>query len=311
MKRFTTKIVFFGAPIFLVIIIMELCLRSIPSDYKLKKEYLDANSNEVETLILGSSQTFCGINPKYFASKTYNASYLMQTLDLDFIIVNKYKDDFKNLKTIVLPISYFSLFSNLSFTLESWRIKKYAIYSDQNIFEKLLQNFELTNQRLNISVHRLKDYYIDKNSPLYSDSLGWATFFKSENAEDLIETGKTTASYHRFDLDLEVVQKATKENELLLEEFLEWSENENIKIILFTPPAYKTYRDNLHIGQLNLTIKTANDIALKYSNCEYYNLINDSNFIANDFYDANHLSEIGAKKLSNIISNIIEESQTK
>lgn len=311
MKRFTTKIVFFGAPIFLVIIIMELCLRSIPSDYKLKKEYLDANSNEVETLILGSSQTFCGINPKYFTSKTYNASYLMQTLDLDFIIVNKYKDDFKNLKTIVLPISYFSLFSNLSFTLESWRIKKYAIYSDQNIFEKLLQNFELTNQRLNISVHRLKDYYIDKNSPLYSDSLGWATFFKSENAEDLIETGKTTASYHRFDLDLEVVQKATKENELLLEEFLEWSENENIKIILFTPPAYKTYRDNLHIGQLNLTIKTANDIALKYSNCEYYNLINDSNFIANDFYDANHLSEIGAKKLSNIISNIIEESQTK
>jgi hypothetical protein len=88
MRRFITKIVLFGIPILLMFIIMELGLRSIPSDYKLKKEYLDANSNKIETLILGSSQTFCGIDPKYFVSKTYNAGYLVQSLDLDFLIID-------------------------------------------------------------------------------------------------------------------------------------------------------------------------------------------------------------------------------
>jgi hypothetical protein len=307
MKRFTLKIVLFVIPIFFIIVIMELSLRSIPDDHKQQKKYLDANSNKIETLILGSSQTFCGIDPKYFTSKTYNVAYLAQTLDLDFLIVNKYKDNFRSLKTIVLPISYFSLFSNLRFTIVSWRLKKYEIYSDLSLYEKLFKNYELSNQNLKVSVQRLNDYYLNKNNPLYSDSLGWGMTFKSEYAKDLIETGKTTALLHRFDLELEVVQIATKENEILLKEFMEWSENKNIKVILLTPPVYKTYRDNLDVEQLNLTIETANAIASKYNNCEYYNLIDDSIFTASDYYDANHLSEIGAEKLSKIISSIIED----
>ena len=127
---------------------MELSLRSIPDDHKQQKKYLDANSNKIETLILGSSQTFCGIDPKYFTSKTYNVAYLAQTLDLDFLIVNKYKDNFRSLKTIVLPISYFSLFSNLRFTIVSWRLKKYEIYSDLSLYEKLFKNYSRRHKRL-------------------------------------------------------------------------------------------------------------------------------------------------------------------
>ena len=308
MKRFIIKIVLLSIPILLLLIILELGLRMIPSDYKLQKKYLDAHSSEIETLILGSSQTFCGINPKYFVSKTYNAGYLVQTLDLDFLIINKYKDHFKSLKTIVLPISYFSLFSNLSFTHESWRIKKYLIYKDLSFHEKLF-SFELSNQDLKISLKRLGEYYLYKENPLYSDSLGWGTTFKSELAKDLLETGKSTALLHRFDLNREDVQIATKENEMLLKQFMDWSVKKNIKIILITPPAYETYRNNLDTGQLSLTIETAKAIASRYNNCEYYNLIDDLKFTADDFYDANHLSEVGAKKLSNLISSIIENSK--
>ena len=306
MKRFITKIVFFGLPILLILIIMELGLRLMPDDHKNQKKYLDANSNDIETLILGSSQTFCGINPKYFSSKTYNVGYLAQTLDLDFLIVNKYKDNFKNLKTIVLPISYFSLFSNLRFTTVSWRLKKYKVYSDLSLYEKLFENFELSNQNLKVSVQSLKRYYVNNNDPLFSDSLGWGKTFNSGLSKDLIETGKTTALLHRLDLNIENVQIATKENEMLLKQFMEWSASENIKVILLTPPVYITYRNNLHLGQLNLTINTANAIASKYDNCKYYNLIDDSNFTSVDFYDANHLSEKGAKKLSKIVSSIID-----
>ena len=309
MKKFITKIFLFVFPVLLLLIIMELGIQLIPDDHKLQKKYLDANSNEIETLILGSSQTFCGINPKYFASKTYNVGYLAQTLDLDFLIVNKYKDSFKSLKTIVLPISYFSLFSNLRFTTVSWRSKKYDIYYDLNLYERIFKNIAISDQSLKLSIKILNDYYIEKKDPLFSDSLGWAKNFKSEYAKDLNETGQTTALLHRFDLEIENVQIATNKNKILLQQFMEWSENKNIKIILLTPPVYKTYRDNLDVEQLNHTIETANSIALKYNNCVYYNLMNDSSFIADDYYDANHLSEVGAKKLSSLLSSIIEDFQ--
>lgn len=52
---------------------------------------------------------------------------------------------------------------------------------------------------------------------------------------------------------------------------------------------------------------SVSELASSHNNCDYYNLIDDSNFIEKDFYDADHLSEIGAKKLSKLISSKIEK----
>lgn len=47
-------------------------------------------------------------------------------------------------------------------------------------------------------------------------------------------------------------------------------------------------------------------LPLNYENCTYVNMINDSTFIAKDFFDADHLSEIGAKKLSIKLDRLTE-----
>ena len=72
-----------------------------------------------------------------------------------------------------------------------------------------------------------------------------------------------------------------------------------------TPPAFKTYLKELNKRQLDLTIETAQGLASDYKNCVYLNLIKDTSFEAKDFYDADHLNEIGAKKLSLIVNNLI------
>lgn len=77
--------------------------------------------------------------------------------------------------------------------------------------------------------------------------------------------------------------------------------------MLLTPPAFETYRQNLNQEQLKITINTISDICSKYDNCIYDNLLSDTNFVAMDFYDADHLSEIGAKKLSVLINERINE----
>ena len=109
-------------------ILGEVVLRNIPNDYIYKKKYLDVYSNEIETLVLGSSHSFYGVNPAFFFKNTFNASHISQSFDYDLEILEKYDGYLGELKTVVIPISYFSLFHKLESGSESWRIKNYIIY---------------------------------------------------------------------------------------------------------------------------------------------------------------------------------------
>jgi hypothetical protein len=100
-------------PIVLVAFICEVAFRAIPNDYKLKRHYLDKNALQIETLILGSSHALYGINPEYFTTKTFNGSNISQSINYDYQIIKKYEKDLKNLKTLILPLSYFTLFRKL------------------------------------------------------------------------------------------------------------------------------------------------------------------------------------------------------
>ena len=77
-----------------------------------------------------------------------------------------------------------------------------------------------------------------------------------------------------------------------------------------TPPAYQSYRDNLNKEQLNKAIALTNKLCATSNNCTYFNLLDDSRFVAGDYYDADHLSEIGAKKLSIFLDKIVIEKQS-
>ncbi|NQU51903.1 MAG: hypothetical protein HQ522_05140 [Bacteroidetes bacterium] len=305
MKKFIIKTIFISLPILLSGLFMEVLLRNIPNDYEFKKEYLDKNASEIETLILGSSHSFYGFNPVYFTTKTFNASHISQSLNYDFEIIKKYQFGFKQLKTIVLPISYFTLFGKLEAGSESWRVKNYILYYGLKISNSYTDYSEVLSNKINVNLKRLGSYYIKGNSAISCTSLGWGTNYKSENARDLIETGKTAALRHSKDINDIKYKIILRDNELTLSSIVAWCKNRNISLVLLTPPAFKTYRQNLNEAQLNETIEIAKRIDLDNSNCIYLNLLNDTNFVSKDFYDADHLSEIGAEKLSKLINEKI------
>lgn len=307
MKRFVIKTMYISLPIFVVAILMEILLRSTPNDYLFKKQYLDKNSSRIETLILGSSHSFYGLNPEYFSSNTFNASHISQSLNYDFEILKKYKDKFKNLKTIILPISYFTLFGKLEAGSESWRVKNYIIYYELNSSKSLVDYSEVLSNRINVNIKRIISYYVFGESTISCTDLGWGTICNSKNARDLAESGKTASKRHTVDINSDKYQQIFQENIFILESIIQWSNKNNIKIMLFTLPAFETYRQNLNQEQLKITINTTSDICSKYDNCIYDNLLSDTNFVATDFFDADHLSDIGAKKLSILINNRINK----
>ena len=308
MKRFVIKTIYISLPILVVAILMEILLRNTPNDYLFKKQYLDKHSSEIETLILGSSHSFYGFNPEYFSSNTFNASHISQSLNYDFEILKKYQDQFKNLKTIILPISYFTLFGKLEAGSESWRVKNYIIYYDLNTSKSLINYSEVLSNRINVNIKRIASYYVLGNSTISCTDLGWGTRYNSKNARDLAETGITAAKRHtRDDINSDKYQEIFNDNILILNSIIEWCNKKNVNVLLLTPPAFETYRQNLNQEQLKITINTTSEICSRHENCIYENLLSDTNFVAVDFFDADHLSDIGAKKLSELINEKISE----
>src|SRR5690554_2313910 len=281
MKRFVIKTIYISLPILVVAILMEILLRNTPNDYLFKKQYLDKHSSEIDTLILGSSHSFYGFNPEYFSSNTFNASHISQSLNYDFEILKKYQDQFKNLKTIILPISYFTLFGKLEAGSESWRVKNYIIYYDLNTSKSLINYSEVLSNRINVNIKRIASYYVLSNSTIYCTDLGWGTRYNSKNARDLAETGKTAAKRHtRDDINSDKYQEIFNDNILILNSIIEWCNKKNVNVLLLTPPAFETYRQNLNQEQLKITINTTSEICSRHENCIYENLLSDTNFVA-------------------------------
>ncbi|MDR6760954.1 hypothetical protein J2Y38_001152 [Flavobacterium sp. 2755] len=311
MKKFILKSILFVIPVLLFVIFIENIVRSVPNDYSIKKEYLDKNSDKIEVLILGSSHTYFGIDPEYLKLKSYNSAYISQSVDYDFEILKKYKTRFKQLKFIVIPIDYFSLYSRLEEGTEKWRIKNYNIYYNINSSGpfKLSNHFELLNGKVSDNIMRANLYYKEhKNDNITCNKLGWGTTYKSEKSLNLAETGKTAAKRHTINIHNNIYYE---ENIRTIKSIIQLAGEINTKVIFITSPAYKTYTANLEHNQLNNTISFMNKIAKDNRNVMYYNLLNDKSFIDKDFYDADHLNEIGAKKLSLKIDRIINYKTSK
>ena len=291
MKKFLFHILKITLPIFLFLLVLEIVIRKIPNDYQLKKDYLNQNASEINTLVLGSSHTFYGINPEYFTKKTFNAAYVSQSLDLDYEILKTYESKFKNLKTVIIPISYFSLFETLTTDIEKWRIKNYVLYYDFPINSNINNQLEILNSDIKSNLKNSVKHYILKKSFITSSDLGWGTNFNSKNKKPF--KGEFTAKKHtakNFNL--------LEENLKSLQKIIDSCKKNNINIVFITTPTHKSYYQNLNKIQLEKSTKVISELVKNNSNCIYINLLKSDNYSNEDFYDADHLNEIGAKKLS-------------
>lgn len=279
---------------------METFLRLIPNDFRNKRNYLDANSDYIEVLFLGGSHFLYGIDPAYMES-SFNACQASQTLDFDLALLNKYDNRWSNLQFIVLPVSYASLFEKLEKSHEPWRVKNYCIYYRMAVSRQLPDYMEILSNKLETNLTRLYSYYIKGQGNSFCTQLGWdSTYSYNQETRDLVLAGKTAAELHRWEDDQYFDEMVST-----LESIIIFASKYDARVVLFTPPAYKTYRENLNYEQLCRTLTTSALMANNHKNCYYFNLLDNASFAESDFYDADHLNKEGAKKLTLMIDSII------
>lgn len=304
MKIFLKKLVVVLLPAFSLIIAFELLARSIPTSYGAKHDYLMEKKDKIKILVSGSSHANFGINPQYFEQEAFNISNTSQCLYQDYSVLSKYLAECKNVKTVIVPISYFTLQSDLALSPEAWRCKYYSVYMGVK-GDASSSPFEIGNLSALVlwdgPVNVLKS--LRKVKKVNINNYGFQSLDGHEvKTDDTINdsSGKARVGYH----DQFMKKDLLVSNLVLLNKLAGMLREKNIKMVLVTTPVYKTYYQHVTPQNYNLMVNSLEVISKRHK-VDYYNYFSDARFEISDFLDNDHLNEEGAKKFSIILKNDI------
>lgn len=125
MTRFIKKILLYFLPIALLAIGLEIYVESIPNSYTYKRQYMEQHATSLQTLILGSSYAYDGIDAALLPH-AFNLANSSQCFEDDYRLLAKYLPQMDSLKTVILPLSY----SSLQMVSSSNRRGYYTIYME-------------------------------------------------------------------------------------------------------------------------------------------------------------------------------------
>ncbi len=302
MKKFIKKSLLFIFPVFSILIIFEIILEKLPNNYSYKKNYLDKHSKNLKVLFLGNSHVYYGVNPHFIEQRSFNAAYVSQSVNCDYAIFKKYEDQLDSLKFLFLPLDYVSLYNTIEHGPESFRVKNYFNYYGIILEGYFPNSLEIFYGTVYGNIKRVWRVYHRKKLDIYSDvacnDLGWG-YWTTTN-KNFMSSAKKSAE----------IQKQNNKNFLqrnidLYNEIIKEANKSKIKVILLTPPAHYYYSQQFSKKEIDRIIQTGNSLSSKYSDVYYYNFLNDSSFNNDDFFDANHLNDRGAQKLSLRLNKIL------
>ncbi|MFV0470279.1 MAG: hypothetical protein ACK5MK_15325 [Dysgonomonas sp.] len=300
MNKFLSKTILFLLPVIVIIIGMETLLRYVPNDYSLKKEYLDSNARHIKILILGNSHAEFGIDPDCFSRQAYNAGNVSQTLDIDYLILEKYKNQLDSLAYILIPVSYDVMYERLGNEKESWRAAYYNLYFDIPAEKNVLKINAYNTGSGKINAKRIYRYFLFNDSiDVHIEHNGMV---KNDPATDTLNLRKKAleaAKRHTTDN----LDKNFEDNVNYLKKIINIAKSKKTKILFFTPPAHIYYREALNKTQMQKIYDLMPQL-VDNKNVFFYNLM-DNNYSLEDFKDGDHLSYKGAKKFSNTLDSLI------
>ncbi|UUM12941.1 hypothetical protein NQU17_05105 [Clostridiaceae bacterium HFYG-1003] len=279
---------------------LELGLRSIPNDYAYKNHYLEEHASSLEVLSLGSSHSYYGIDPAYFDRPSFNASHVSQSLFYDLGILDKFKDDMTQLKYILLPISSFTLSHRIEDGTEAWRVRSYHLYYDLAVPQGITPLYEVTGNDGFTNFKRVADY-LRTGQGVNCDERGFLAR-PPEDPQDLEATGIRAAKRHNA---MNPVHQT--ENRHILDALLQDARSIGARVILYTPPGHDEYVGRLDPAAVRQMKELAETLDRSSQVVIYLNFLEDPRFADSDFYDADHVNAAGARKLTGLINQAMQE----
>ena len=281
----------------------ECALRSIPNEYSYKWHYAMNHAAEIETLVLGNSHAYFGIDTDVFTPLALNAANVSQTLEKDDLFLRKHLPSLVKLKRVVITVSYHSLFRRLNTGVEAWRETYYRIYWHESGVLPIKYNFEVCSPFPGYRI--IKAFTRHRQRPCGKTGM-FSGCKLSRRKDDWRCTGPVAAERHTVSGN----QRVFDDNCRLLKAMVAECMKKKIKVYILTLPAWSTYTAKLDPEQLRMTVDMCKR-SVSSPNCYYYNFLEDSTFSEADFYDADHLNEFGASKMAKKLADLFDADLDK
>ena len=304
MRTLYLKIALFLAPFFLVWLALEVFYRQVPNNYSYKDQQLQKVAPDVQTLVMGDSHAFYGINPLYFKDPTFNLSNISQSLLTDELLLEKHIANLPALKTVFINISYFTLSTKDNALESNWR--KYFYYHNMGITAPSIslwnpQRYSMALiQRFDKSMALVQAYH--KNHTIVNATpLGYGMQYASYIVKDKDAISLVIANKHE-DASLDF-----KRNTARLQRIIALCKKYEVAVVLLEMPVYPTYYNLLDtqkkekIKSVLTTLSGVNDTVF------YLDLSSSPLFEKQDLRDADHLTNSGAKKCSEYLNAYLKD----
>ena len=261
---------------------MELVAEAIPNSYTYKRDYMELQCAQIQTLILGSSNAYDGINPSVLP-RAFNLANSSQTLEDDYRLLAKYIDSMDSLQTVIVGLGYHSLGA----TTEDNRRTYYTIYMDLYPRWPISKySFEVCNPEM--LVKKIIKYAVSRDVTR-CDSLGQRVGHTKEAAQSGAEWwNKDVQSL--VDNDRMVSGKwsmVIEENTQSLKEIVDLCNAHNVQPVIVQMPVMEEYKRMLPEDQVALM----ENVLQSLDSCAICVDASDGDIPEDGWYNATHLTK--------------------
>lgn len=301
MKHFLLRSAIFLLFLLVCAAALELFVRSLPNSYKLKNEWMENNSNSVECIVLGNSHALFSFRPDSMGNNIFNLANVSQTLDYDCELLKHYAPRCRNLKSVILTVDNSNLFDASLDEMGPHRAAFYKIYMGidrHSVFSRY--GLELMNAA---TVQAKLQKHFSGND-LEVDSLGWGFTYKDNlrDSENLsIEQVKSRIEGHTC-----TNWSNAMSNQKSVMAIARYCKENGIRLVLIETPTSRAYNRLIPKRQLDFISQTLSLCQEKYGAITL-DLHDDERFGDNDFFDADHITDLAATRLSRIAASVLAD----
>jgi hypothetical protein len=307
LRKFLGRLALFSLPLLLAAGALELGLYRVVSYYQRKSASFDRQLANMELLVLGTSQADYGIDPEAFARPAFNLAMPSQSPVVDAQLVARYLPQLSRLKTVILPIDYFTVAHLNAGGIEHWRnhyyIRYFGIAGDGGWRDRWsIRNYSLLalyTPRVALDF-ALQGFQVNMALPQHDS--GWDEQGEGLQAPPAAEEISALLARQHSMMSLAFVER----NRAALDGMIRALRARGVKVLLVSLPISSGYRAALEGRYVAAQDDTVAAFRARFG-LPYFDHRSDPRFETRDFLDPDHLSGPGARKFSRILAKEVED----
>lgn len=309
MKKFLSKVLFISLVILIIFIAFECLALTFINEYSYKKNYLEEKGKGIKVLILGHSHSAKGINPEVLGDSVFNMAISGRAHYYDAVLTERYLSKLKNLRCVIWPLGYAFEYYSYIYKVNKKCSTNSTIPIYQCMYEKYMnisyepfipyQHWSLLVVHPHSFIQELS--YEDFERKNGCNRLGYEKKLLSERHDNWQESMLPSS----IDYSHPDTPKARQEGINNFKRIAAACRNANVRLVVISTPCYRTYRERMTERGKREMRECVDSMRSVYPAMEYYNFIADSRFTDDDFFDASHVCDQGAEKLSKILKDTL------